>query len=61
MKYSLKIILIINIEYLIILLQILQNNFMNKSSLGKWPINLDKILKSDGHYAGDLVSLDFKS
>jgi hypothetical protein len=34
---------------------------MIKSSLGKQSNDLDKILKADGHYAGDLVSLDFKS
>jgi hypothetical protein len=34
---------------------------MNKSSLGKIQAYLDKILKADGHYAGNLISLDFKS
>lgn len=34
---------------------------MNKSSLGNNSIYSDKLLKADGHYAGDLVSLDFKS
>ena len=34
---------------------------MNKSSLGKSDHNTDKLLKADGHYAGDLVSLHFKS
>ena len=30
---------------------------MQKSSIGKSSINAEKLLKSDGHYAGDLVSL----
>ena len=34
---------------------------MQKSSLGNKTPYLEKLLKSDGHYAGDLVSLDFKS
>jgi hypothetical protein len=34
---------------------------MQKSSIGKTSINTEKLLKSEGHYAGDLVSLEFKS